>query len=229
MDIKNLLEVRKNTKKRKPNFARQDAHKKVRVKDSWRKPKGWNSKMRQGLRGYRKCVTPGYKSPLAVRGLTRQGLEMVRVSRKEDLSGLFPDKHILIISSGMGTRKKIEVLKEAVAKGFGVLNYKDAAAHLEKINEALEKKKKDKQKEKEIKEEKEKEKEEAVRKKEEEEKKQLEEEKKQQGEEKSTSKEEPTKEEPKDEKSLDDIAKDEEEKKKQEEKKEKDKVLTKKS
>ena len=229
MDIKNLLEVRKNTKKRKPNFARQDAHKKVRVKESWRKPKGWNSKMRQGLRGYRKCVTPGYKSPLAVRGLTRQGLEMVRVSRKEDIAGLSSDKYALIISSGIGTRKKIEVLKEAIAKNFIVLNYKDAATYLEKINEALEKKKKEKQKEKEIKKEKEKEKEEAVRKKEEEEeKKKQEEEKQQEGEEKSSSKEESTKE-TKEEKSLDDIAKDEEEKKKLEEKKEKDKVLTKKS
>ncbi|MFW6383525.1 MAG: eL32 family ribosomal protein [Nanoarchaeota archaeon] len=224
MDIKNLLEVRKNTKKRKPDFVRQDAHKKVRVKSSWRKPKGWNSKMRQGLRGYRSCVTPGFKSPLAVRGLTREGLEMVRISRKEDLVGLVPEKHALVISSGLGTRKKIEVLEVALAKNFTVTNYPDAQAYLNKINETLEKKRKEKQKEKEVKKEKEKEKEAAVKKKEEEEKKAQEEEKVDSSEKPTTEKKETDTE-----KSLDDLTKEEEEKRQQEEKKEKDKVLTKKS
>ncbi len=214
-----MLEVRKNVKRRKPSFIRQDAHKKVRVKESWRSPKGWNSKMRKGFKGYRKSVTAGYKSPASVRGLTRDGFEMVWVSRKEDLVGLDPKKQALVITSGTGTRKKISILEAAIEKGFKVTNFNNAQDYLNRINEALDKKKKQKQKHQKVKKEKEKEKEEASRKKEEEEKK---EETQQESAEESKETEKEGK------KSLDDIT-GEEEKKKQEEKKEKDKVLTKKS
>ncbi len=218
MDIKSLLEIRKNVKKRKPCFIRQDAHKKVRVKDSWRRPKGWNSKMRQGLRGYRKCVTIGYKSPSAVRGLTRTGFQVAWVSRKEDLVSLEPKNQAIVITSGTGTRKKIGILEEAIKKGFKVINYKSAQEYLDKIKDELEKKRQLKKKAEEVKKEKEKEKEEASKKKEEEEKVQEEEKKKES-----------------DSKTLDDITEEEkkkqeeEKKKEEEEKKEKDKVLTKKS
>ena len=54
MEKKDLLEFRKKIKAKKPNFIRQDAHKKGEIKKKWRRPKGLQSKMRLHKRGYRK-------------------------------------------------------------------------------------------------------------------------------------------------------------------------------
>ncbi|MFW5990621.1 MAG: 50S ribosomal protein L32e [Nanoarchaeota archaeon] len=218
-EIKKLLEARKIQKAKKPAFIRQDAHKKPKLKENWRRPKGSDSKMRLSKRGYSKTVKVGYRSPVLVRGLTREGLMPVRVFRKDDITSLDPKKECLILASGIGLKKKIEMLETALEKGFAVLNYKDLKQELDSLKEQVEKKKKEKQKAAEVKKEKEKQKEEESRKKEEEEKKEKE------SEEQASKESEDA---PKEEKSLDEIT-DEEEKKKQEEKKEKDKVLTKKS
>ncbi|MFQ6119435.1 MAG: eL32 family ribosomal protein, partial [Methanosarcinales archaeon] len=39
-DKKRLLKVRKKQKKKKPKFKRTDSHKKKKLKDNWRKPRG---------------------------------------------------------------------------------------------------------------------------------------------------------------------------------------------
>ena len=46
-DIQRLLELRKRIKRKKPEFIRQDAHKKKSLESKWRKPKGLHSKMRE--------------------------------------------------------------------------------------------------------------------------------------------------------------------------------------
>mgnify|MGYP006273498189 CR=1 FL=1 len=204
-DTKRLLEARKTQKKRKPNFIRQDAHKKPKLDERWRRPKGSDSKMRLAKKGYRKTVSVGYRSPAGVRGLTGSGLTRVHVARITDLSSIDPKEQCAVIVSGTGMKKRMEILEEAIAKNIKVYNYKDPKVTLDSMKETLEKKKEQKKKAEEVKKEKEKQKQEESKKKEEEQK---EEQKKQ-------------------DESLEDVT--EKEDAKEKEKKEKDKVLTKKS
>ena len=76
------LEHRSVIKKKKPNFIRQDAHKKKRVGTSWRRAKGIQSKVRLNKRGYVKSVSQGYRSPKSVRGTTPSGSSTMMRERR---------------------------------------------------------------------------------------------------------------------------------------------------
>lgn len=155
--MERLLEVRKIQKKRKPKFIRQDAHKKVRLGgEKWRKPKGSDSKMRVGLKGYRKSVSVGYKSPAAVKGFSRKGLEIVHVARKEDLANVDAKKQGIIISAQTGMKKRIEILTEVIKAKISVINIKDAQKYLDTLNDKFAKNKESKVKAKQEKEKKQK-------------------------------------------------------------------------
>lgn len=86
--------------------------------------------MRVQLRGYRRSVTVGWKSPAAVRGLTRGGFESIAVSTIGQLVALNPAQHAVTIASTVGTKKRIAILTEANNRKFFVTNYKDPAAVL---------------------------------------------------------------------------------------------------
>ena len=49
--VNKSLELRKDIKKKKPTFLRQDGHKKKRLGNKWRRPTGTDNKVRLGLRG----------------------------------------------------------------------------------------------------------------------------------------------------------------------------------
>jgi large subunit ribosomal protein L32e len=207
-----IVKLRNELKKKKPDFIRQDAHKKAKLRGKiWRRPKGSDSKIRRGIRGYRAGITKGYKSPALARGLSRDGKKFVIVANVKQLSGLNPSTECVIISAGVGTKKKVEIVKSANAMKLSIFNLKDSAGFVDKIEKQIADKKVVKSAHQKEKEKKEKEKLETAKKKEEEKKKDTADEKK---------KDAP-------ETTLDDIA--EEDKKKEEEKKEMDKVLTRKS
>ncbi len=88
----------------------------------WRKPKGNDNKMRLQLKGYPPIVKVGYGSPSQLRGLHPSGFKPVVVSSVGDLDRLDPEKHIVYIASGVGLRKKTQILKAAREKGFRVAN-----------------------------------------------------------------------------------------------------------
>ncbi|MAE42843.1 50S ribosomal protein L32e [Candidatus Woesearchaeota archaeon] len=149
MDIKNLLEIRKRSKAKKPDFIRQDFHKKCSLKKKWRKPKGLQSKLRLEIRGKAKSVSQGYRSPKKVRGLHKSGLEEKRVITVKDLETLDAKKHILIIPSTLGKKNKIVVLKKAKELDFNVSNI-DRDGFIKKVETEIEAKKKAKEKEKKV-------------------------------------------------------------------------------
>ncbi len=166
-----LLAIRRQLKRKKPTFLRQDGHKKVRLGSKWRKPKGIDNKMRLNLRGYRRNVTIGWRSPTKVRGLDRSGLEVVRVDNIAKLEGLDPAVQGIIISSSVGEKKRVEIARLALSRSINIFNIKDAAAYIKEFEEAIKQKKEKKEKDKKEKEKKEKQKKEQAKKKEEEEKK----------------------------------------------------------
>lgn len=140
-DMQNLLQLRRQAKKRKPVFVRQDAHKKVRIKKTWKKPHGLQSKMRLHEKGYRRCVSPGFKSPAEVRCLTRQGLTQVQVSNLDQLKAIDPQTQAAMITKTVGMRNRIGIIKEALSKKITIMNYKNPEQFLKTVEEALMKKK----------------------------------------------------------------------------------------
>lgn len=158
-DVKRLLEVRKRAKDKKPLFIKQDAHKKTRVGSKWRRPRGLHSKVRLCKKGYRRSVSKGYRSPLLVRGFHKKGLKGRVVNSLKDIDEIKKGDEGIIISQGVGLRKKTEIVKKAVEKSVRIINIKDPAKFLSSVEEILKKKKEEKERRKGSKEKKRKEKE----------------------------------------------------------------------
>jgi large subunit ribosomal protein L32e len=121
-DASRHLEARNVLKKRKPFFIRQEGHKKKKLGLKWRRPKGMHSKLRRMLRGNRARVEPGWGSPATVKGLSKEGLKKVVVGNVAQLAKIDASKEGAVISSTVGMRKKVELLKKAKELGVKVLN-----------------------------------------------------------------------------------------------------------
>ena len=135
--IKELLELRKQIKSKKPDFIRQDIRKKARLKIKWRKPRGLDSKIRRKLNGRAKPVSQGYRSPKNTKGLHKSGLRQFMIKTIKDMDKLSPKEHCLIISSSLGKKKRVEVLKKANERTFQVVNIKDTEDYIKKAEEAI--------------------------------------------------------------------------------------------
>jgi len=106
----------------KPQFNRQDHHKKKRVGTSWRRPRGQLSKQRRGIKGKGDTVEAGFRTPESVRGLHPSGFEEVRVHNVDDLEGVDGDREAVRIASKVGGRKRERIEDEAEDRGIRVLN-----------------------------------------------------------------------------------------------------------
>ncbi|MFW9848129.1 MAG: 50S ribosomal protein L32e [Candidatus Thorarchaeota archaeon] len=117
-----LFSVAQAKKKRKPSFRHEQAHRWIRVSDSWRKVRGIDSATRVKSKGRIAMVSAGYRSPKAVRGLHPSGYEEAMVSRPSDLDGLDPNTHAIRIASTVGMKKRQDILDKAEMGMFKVLN-----------------------------------------------------------------------------------------------------------
>ncbi len=109
-------------RRRQPAFRHDQAHRWVRVKDSWRKVRGIDSPTRQKRRGRIAMVESGYRKPRLVRGLHPSGFVEVLVHRPADLEGLNPEIHAVRIAGTVGDRKREDIIKRAEAMMIRVLN-----------------------------------------------------------------------------------------------------------
>ena len=134
--MKELLETRNKLKAKKPTFIRHDAHKKLRVGTGWRKPTGRQNKMRLHRKGYARSRSTGFGSPIAVKGLSRNGLVQVIIHNKKDFEGLNPSKDGIIFSRTLGARKKTELIAHAQEKKFTILSL-DANKYTQRVKEQL--------------------------------------------------------------------------------------------
>lgn len=160
-DIKKLLEARKIAKRRKPCFVRQGAYSKAEVSIKWRRPKGLHSKMRRSLKGHRKTIRLGYRSPPEVRGLHSSGLEKKLAFNAGMLSGIDPKKTGIIIAK-IGAKKKLDMLKKAIELKITIFNVKDIQKEIEQVEKEFQERKSKKTAQKSAKEQKKKEKEKKV-------------------------------------------------------------------
>lgn len=139
--ISRLLKVRKVLKSKKPTFIRQDAHKLKKLEQKWVKPKGIDSKMRLRLKGYRRSVTKGWKSPAAVKGLSREGLQVVTVVSESQLSKIDKSMQIALIPSTMGNRKKLMLVKKAQELGIKLLNFSQPEKYVSRVENGMKERK----------------------------------------------------------------------------------------
>ena len=120
--FKELVLRRARIKAKKPDFVRQESWRYVRVKESWRKPRGMDSKMRLQKKGWPAIVKVGYRGPSEARGLHPSGFREVLVHNVEELERLDPAKEAARIAHTVGLRKRIDIMRRAQELGIYVLN-----------------------------------------------------------------------------------------------------------
>lgn len=140
--LNTLLELRNRMKAKKPEFIRQDTDIRPRVRGGWRKPKGIHSKMRHNRRGKRKLPSPGYGSPVKVRGLHPSGLKPALVENEGQIPS--SQEYGIIVSGRAGMKKRAEIIKKANEKGIRILNI-DAEKFMKSFEEFMQAKKKAKE------------------------------------------------------------------------------------
>ncbi|UCD04268.1 MAG: 50S ribosomal protein L32e [Candidatus Woesearchaeota archaeon] len=139
-ELKNLLEHRKRMKKKKPNFVRQEYKRRGKLSETWRRPRGVHSKLRLRRRGKPARVAVGYGTLRKVRNLTPEGLKKVIISNSSDLKNLKEDE-ISVISRTVGTKKKLEILKEAQKSNIKIHNFPKIKETIDKIENKIKQKK----------------------------------------------------------------------------------------
>lgn len=121
-EVKRLIRVR--SEKGKPSFKRQQLNHKKKLKDVWRRPRGLQSKQRRQYRAKGAHPTPGYGSPVAVRGLHPSGFEEVLVHNMAELEGIDAETQAARIGGSVGGKKRMMIQEAAEGLGIKVLNYK---------------------------------------------------------------------------------------------------------
>ncbi len=120
--IKRALNIRKRQKNKKPTFKRIDSHKKKKLDDNWRRPRGLQSKLRKRIASKGAIVQAGYSSPRAVRGLHPSGYEEVLVRNQGDVQLVDPSYQVARIARTVGVRKRQIIEKIAAGLGIRILN-----------------------------------------------------------------------------------------------------------
>ncbi len=144
-DKKQLLEIRKKIKSIKPTYLRSSVKIKSRLSKNWRKPKGLQNKMRLNKKGYPKAMRVGYGSPTEVKHLDQKsGLYPVVISNKKELEKIDIKTQGILMSSTLGARKKLEIIKIAEEKKIVIIQ--DVAKIKANIQKMLDDKKKAKAK-----------------------------------------------------------------------------------
>ena len=146
--MSDLLKLRKEMKEKRPNFRRQDFQR-PSLGDAWRQPKGMHSKLRRKRRGHATHPSPGFSAPKAVRGLHPSGLKQIIISALNQLETIKKGEGVLI-SSKVGIKKKLELIKKAQELKLPLLNIKNIEEFTKQIEEKR-KQIKEKQKEKQTK------------------------------------------------------------------------------
>ncbi|TRO54094.1 50S ribosomal protein L32e, partial [Candidatus Bathyarchaeota archaeon] len=117
------LKTRKRIKKNKPDFVRSESWRYVKLKESWRKPRGLDHKMRRKIKGWPPTVSVGYKGPKDARGLHPSGYREVLVHNIEEISKVDPRSEAARIAHTVGKKKRVQIIAEAKKREVFILNF----------------------------------------------------------------------------------------------------------
>ena len=124
-EIKKLICARAAKKAR---FSRQCLCTKVKLADTWRRPRGLHSKQRKGFRAKGAHPEAGFGAPAAIRGFHPSGYREVLVFRPADLEEIDAATTAVRIGASVGGQKRAAIQTKAAALGIKVLNPKEAKA-----------------------------------------------------------------------------------------------------
>lgn len=113
---------KESSRHKKPKFKRQESWRYKRVGDTWRKPRGIDSKMRKKIKGWPPSPGSGYRGPKKTRGIHPSGFVETRVQSLEDLDEVNPELQAIRIAHTVGGKKRVDILSLAERKGIHVLN-----------------------------------------------------------------------------------------------------------
>jgi large subunit ribosomal protein L32e len=117
------LKTRKRVKKKKPNFVRPESWRYLRLKESWRRPRGLDHKVRRKIKGWPPGVSVGYKGPKVARGLHPSGYREVLVYNAKEVASVDPKFEAARIGHTVGKRKRAQIIAEAKEREVTVLNF----------------------------------------------------------------------------------------------------------
>lgn len=117
-----LFRIAQKKKHHLPEFRRENAHRWIRLSDSWRNVRGNDSYTRQKRKGRIAMVSAGYRTPKLIRDIHPSMHLEVPVHNVEQLKGLDPKIHAVRIGGTVGARKRQEILKKAETMLLRVLN-----------------------------------------------------------------------------------------------------------
>ncbi|KAL7413325.1 ribosomal protein L32e [Mrakia frigida] len=111
-------------KKRTLKFKRHQSDRYHGVKESWRKPKGIDNRVRRRFKGQLPMPKIGYGSNHLTRHLTPGGYKVVLVhnAREVDLLLMHSGRFAAEIAHAVSSKKRIEILARAKVMGVKVTN-----------------------------------------------------------------------------------------------------------
>ncbi len=117
-----LVEKRRELKERIPAFLRVNYARYKKIGDSWRRQRGIHNKIRKSIKGAGNKVSIGYGTPKEMKNIHPSGYKEVLIRSLNDLERVNPKEEAIRISSTIGLKKRLEILKIAKEKGIHVLN-----------------------------------------------------------------------------------------------------------
>lgn len=121
-DEKRLLKIKNRQAIKRTEFRRQEWFRYLKLGDSWRKPRGKKSKLREHFAKRPRVVDAGFRSPAVVRGLHPSGFKEVLVHNVPELEKLDPSREAARIASAVGGRKREMIEERAEELKIRVLN-----------------------------------------------------------------------------------------------------------
>ena len=114
----------KIVKKRTKKFKRHQSDTKIRVPESWRRPKGIDSNVRRKWRGKVRMPNIGYGSNKKTRHMLPNGYYKFLVHNVDELDMLMMQNKVYCaeIAHGVSSRKRIDILDRAAQLAIKVTN-----------------------------------------------------------------------------------------------------------